>query len=144
MDPLTHTLAGASLAQTRCGRVPLGTVTGVIGANLPDVDAATYFLGADVALAWPSAEIAVMGAEGAVNILYRRELKAAEDADEMRAELAREYRQRFASPYLSASKGLISDVIEPSRTRAAVALALRSLLSKRETRPPKKHGNIPL
>jgi propionyl-CoA carboxylase beta chain len=101
-------------------------------------------LGADVALAWPSAEIAVMGAEGAVNILYRRELKAAEDADEMRAELAREYRQRFASPYLSASKGLISDVIEPSRTRAAVALALRSLLSKRETRPPKKHGNIPL
>ena len=101
-------------------------------------------MGADVALAWPSAEIAVMGAEGAVNILYRRELKAAENADELRAELAKEYRERFASPYLSASKGLISDVIEPARTRAAVALALRSLLSKRETRPPKKHGNIPL
>ena len=101
-------------------------------------------MGADVAYAWPTAEIAVMGAEGAVNILYRRELQAAPDREAKAAQLAAEYRERFASPYLSASKGLISDVIEPSRTRPLVVLALRSLLSKRETRPPKKHGNMPL
>ena len=101
-------------------------------------------LGADLAFAWPTAEIAVMGADGAVNILYRRELAAAEDADALRVKLAQEYREKFSSPYLSASKGLITDIIEPSRTRAAVALGLRSLLSKRESRPPKKHGNIPL
>lgn len=101
-------------------------------------------MGADLAFAWPSAEIAVMGADGAVNILYRRELQEAGDPDARRAELATEYRERFASPYLSASKGFITDIIEPSHTRSAVALGLRSLLSKRETRPPKKHGNIPL
>ena len=101
-------------------------------------------MGADMAYAWPTAEIAVMGAEGAVNILYRRELQVAADPEVKSAELAAEYRKRFSSPYLSASKGLISDVIEPSRTRPLVALALRSLLSTRETRPPKKHGNMPL
>ena len=101
-------------------------------------------MGADLAFAWPTAEIAVMGAEGAVNILYRRELQAAEDPVAKAKEFAEEYRKQFASPYLSAGKGLITDVIEPSRTRAAVALGLRSLMSKRETRPPKKHGNIPL
>ena len=101
-------------------------------------------LGADLAFAWPTAEIAVMGADGAVNILYRRELAAAEDAAALRVKLAEEYREKFSSPYLSASKGLITDIIEPSRTRAAVALGLRSLLSKRESRLPKKHGNIPL
>ena len=99
---------------------------------------------ADVALAWPTAEIAVMGADGAVNILYRRELAAAEDPEALRTKLAEEYREKFSSPYLSASKGLITDIIEPSRTRNAVALGLRSLLSKRESHPPKKHGNIPL
>ena len=101
-------------------------------------------LGADLAFAWPTAEIAVMGADGAVNILYRRELAAAEDPEALRAKLSAEYREKFSSPYLSASKGLITDIIEPARTRAAVALGLRSLLSKRESRPPKKHGNIPL
>ncbi|MDA0261769.1 MAG: acyl-CoA carboxylase subunit beta [Proteobacteria bacterium] len=101
-------------------------------------------LGADLAFAWPTAEIAVMGADGAVNILYRRELAAAEDPEALRAKLAAEYREKFSSPYLSASKGLITDIIEPSRTRAAVSLGLRSLLSKRESHPPKKHGNIPL
>ena len=85
-----------------------------------------------------------MGADGAVNILYRRELAAAEDPEALRAKLAAEYREKFSSPYLSASKGLITDIIEPSRTRAAVSLGLRSLLSKRESHPPKKHGNIPL
>jgi propionyl-CoA carboxylase beta chain len=102
-------------------------------------------MGADMVLAWPSAEIAVMGAEGAVNILYRRELaEAGEARAEKQAELVQEYKDEFASPYLSAGKMFIHDVIEPRRTKAAVSLALRSLLSKRETRPPKKHGNIPL
>lgn len=101
-------------------------------------------LGADMVLAWPTAEIAVMGADGAVNILYRKDLDEAEDREARRKELIEAYRAEFASPYLSAGKALIHDVIAPRRTKAAVSLALRSLLSKRETRPPKKHGNIPL
>ncbi|MCC2111200.1 MAG: methylmalonyl-CoA carboxyltransferase, partial [Hyphomicrobiales bacterium] len=86
----------------------------------------------------------VMGAEGAVRVLYRNDLEKAEDRDGMAARLATEYREQFASPYLSAGKMFIHDVIEPSQTRARLALALRSLLSKRELRPAKKHGNIPL
>jgi len=101
-------------------------------------------MGADFVYAWPTAEIAVMGAEGAVKILYRRELKAAEDPKTKAAELAAAYRAEFASPYLSASHGYITDVIEPSETRWMVALALRKALTKREVRPPKKHGNSPL
>jgi acetyl-CoA carboxylase carboxyltransferase component len=101
-------------------------------------------MGADFVFAWPTAEIAVMGAEGAVNILYRKELSEAEDRKAKSAELAANYRAEFASPYLSASHGYITDVIEPSETRATVALALRKTLSKRELRPAKKHGNIPL
>lgn len=101
-------------------------------------------MGADLVLAWPTAEIAVMGAEGAVNILYRKEIDEAEDPASRRHELIVEYRAEFASPYRSAERLFVHDVILPRRTRAAVSLALRSLLSKRETRPPKKHGNIPL
>ncbi len=101
-------------------------------------------MGADLVLAWPTAEIAVMGAEGAVGVLYRNELKQAEDPKQRAADLAAEYREQFASPYLSAAKMFVHDVIEPSETRARLALALRSLMSKREQRPPKKHGNIPL
>ncbi|MCW9045640.1 MAG: acyl-CoA carboxylase subunit beta [Alphaproteobacteria bacterium] len=101
-------------------------------------------MGADMVLAWPMAEIAVMGAEGAVNVLYRKELDEAEDRAAKAAELALEYREEFASPYLAAGEMMVHDVIDPARTRSAVALALRSLLSKRETRPSKKHGNIPL
>lgn len=101
-------------------------------------------MGADLVYAWPSAEIAVMGAEGAVNILYRRDLKDAADPVAKRQELAADYRREFANPYVSAGKLFVHDVIEPARTRAAIALGLRSLLSKRETRPAKKHGNIPL
>ncbi len=101
-------------------------------------------MGADFVYAWPSAEIAVMGAEGAVKILYSRELKAAADPKAMAAELAARYRAEFASPYLSAGQGYITDVIDPATTRATVALSLRKALSKREVRPPKKHGNIPL
>jgi acetyl-CoA carboxylase carboxyltransferase component len=101
-------------------------------------------MGADFVFAWPSAEIAVMGAEGAVKILYNRELKAAADPKALAKSLAAEYRAEFASPYLSAGAGYITDVIDPAVTRSAIALSLRKALSKREFRPPKKHGNIPL
>jgi propionyl-CoA carboxylase beta chain len=101
-------------------------------------------MGADLVLAWPTAEIAVMGAESAVNILYRKELAQAEDRAERAHEFADEYREKFSSPYLSAGQMFVHDVIEPARTRSTIALTLRSLLSKREARPPKKHGNIPL
>ena len=94
--------------------------------------------------AWPTAEIAVMGAEGAVRILYKRELAAAEDREAAEKELADDYRAKFASPYEAARSAMINDVIEPSRTRGMVAFAIRNTLSKRITRPPKKHGNIPL
>ena len=101
-------------------------------------------LGADMVFAWPTAEIAVMGAEGAVNVLFRKELKEAEDPKKRAAEISEEYRNEFASPYQAAANAMITDVIEPSQTRAAIALALRNTLSKRDSRPPKKHGNIPL
>lgn len=101
-------------------------------------------MGADLVYAWPTAEIAVMGAEGAVKILYKREIAAAKEPKVKESELATEYRAKFASPYEAARKGLITDVIEPAQTRAVVAMALRNTLSKRDTRPPKKHGNIPL
>ena len=101
-------------------------------------------MGADFVYAWPSAEIAVMGAEGAVKILYRGELKKAKDARTRAKELAEAYRAEFASPYLAGARGYITDVIEPSETRWMVALALRKSLSKRELRPPKKHGNNPM
>jgi propionyl-CoA carboxylase beta chain len=101
-------------------------------------------LGADMVFAWPTAEIAVMGAEGAVNVLFRKELKEAEDPKKRAAEISEEYRSEFASPYQAAANAMITDVIEPSQTRPAIALALRNTLSKRDSRPPKKHGNIPL
>lgn len=101
-------------------------------------------MGADFVYAWPTAQIAVMGAEGAVNILYSKEIKAAEDPKAMAAELTKQYRSEVASPYLAASKGYITDVIEPAETRSTLALSLRKTLSKRELRPPKKHGDIPL
>ncbi|MEZ5786067.1 MAG: acyl-CoA carboxylase subunit beta [Xanthobacteraceae bacterium] len=104
-------------------------------------------MGADVVFAWPTAEIAVMGAEGAVNILFSKELKAISDPEEQKAkrkEFVQYYRSEFASPYLAASKGYITDIIEPEMTRSTVSLSLRKLLTKRELRPPKKHGLIPL
>lgn len=101
-------------------------------------------LGADIVFAWPTAEVAVMGAEGAVKVLYRKELKEAEDVKAKNKELMDDYRQKFASPYQAAENGMLTDVIEPAQTRAAVSLALRNTLGKRDTRPPKKHGNIPL
>lgn len=101
-------------------------------------------MGADAVYAWPTAEIAVMGAEGAVNILYRKELGEAGDRRAKAKELAAQYRAEVASPYLSAGHGYITDVIRPSETRATLALALRKLINKRELRPAKKHGDIPL
>lgn len=101
-------------------------------------------MGADLVFAWPTAEIAVMGAEGAVRILYKREIAAAEDPAAKAAEYAAAYRANFSTPYRVAAKAMITDVIEPAQTRGILALALRNTLSKRETRPPKKHGNIPL
>jgi propionyl-CoA carboxylase beta chain len=101
-------------------------------------------LGADLVYAWPTAEIAVMGAEGAVKILYREKLKKAEDPKALEKELMEEYREKFASPYQAAARAMITDVIDPADTRAVIAASLRNTLSKRETRPPKKHGNIPL
>jgi propionyl-CoA carboxylase beta chain len=101
-------------------------------------------LGADLNLAWPTAQIAVMGAQGAVNVLYRRELADAADPDARRAELITEYEDRLANPYLAAERGYIDAVIPPSATRVQVVKALRALRGKRETLPPKKHGNIPL
>jgi propionyl-CoA carboxylase beta chain len=94
--------------------------------------------------AWPTAEIAVMGAEAAVKILYRKELEQTENRQARMAELAQEYRDQFASPYVSAANFYITDVIEPQNTRWMVALALRKTLDKRELRPAKKHGNIPM
>jgi propionyl-CoA carboxylase beta chain len=101
-------------------------------------------LGADLNFAWPTAQIAVMGAQGAVNILYRGELAAAADPTALRAELVREYENTLANPYVAAERGYVDAVIAPSQTRAQVTRALRALHTKRETLPPKKHGNIPL
>ncbi len=101
-------------------------------------------LGADAVFAFPQAEIAVMGAEGAANIIFRKEIKAAEDPDKLRAEKIEEYRKEFANPYRAAERGYIDDVINPKDTRKIVAKTLNYLRSKSESIPEKKHGNIPL
>ncbi|MGI0055306.1 MAG: acyl-CoA carboxylase subunit beta [Thermoplasmata archaeon] len=101
-------------------------------------------LGGDLNLAWPTAEIAVMGAEGAVKILFRRTADGAATTAEDRSERIREYRTEFMNPYLAAERGYVDDVIDPATTRARLVAGLRLLSSKRDDRPPKKHGNIPL
>jgi acetyl-CoA carboxylase carboxyltransferase component len=98
----------------------------------------------DLNLAWPTAEIAVMGPDGAVNIIFRRELAEAEDPDKRREELVAEYKDNFANPYAAARRGYIDDIIEPSQTRPRLINALNMLQNKRDQNPPKKHGNIPL
>ena len=98
----------------------------------------------DYNVAWPSAEIAVMGPEGAVNILHREELAKAKDPDARRAELVAEYVQRYANPYIAAGRGFLDDVIDPRETRPRLIAALRALATKRDVNPKKKHGNIPL
>jgi len=101
-------------------------------------------LGADINLAWPTAQIAVMGAQGAVNILHRRDLAAAEDPEALRSQKTQEYEDTLLNPYVAAERGYVDAVIQPRDTRRQLALALRALRNKRETLPPKKHGNIPL
>ncbi|MEX0651565.1 MAG: carboxyl transferase domain-containing protein, partial [Actinomycetota bacterium] len=101
-------------------------------------------LRSDVSFAWPTAEIAVMGAEGAVNIVFRKEIEKAADPSQKKAELIREYRDKFSTPYAAAERGFIDDVIEPAETRTRLIQALRMLSTKRESVPARKHGNIPL
>jgi acetyl-CoA carboxylase carboxyltransferase component len=101
-------------------------------------------IGADFNYAWPTAEIAVMGSSAAVNLLYRRELAAARDPAARAAELTAEYATRFANPYEAAQRGYVDDVIEPHETRPTLIRALRMARTKRESRPARKHGNIPL
>jgi propionyl-CoA carboxylase beta chain len=98
----------------------------------------------DVNFAWPTAEIAVMGSEGAVNILYKREIDAAADPVALRAQRAADYRAKLANPYVAASRGFIDEVILPRTTRRRLIAALDRLETKRDRNPPKKHGNIPL
>jgi acetyl-CoA/propionyl-CoA carboxylase carboxyl transferase subunit len=105
---------------------------------------ASKHLGADVNYAWPTSELAVMGPEGAVNILYSDELAAADDPDARRADLVAEYREEFANPYTAADRGFIDDVIEPQETRTRLVDDLHMLKTKRTSNPEKKHGNIPI
>src|SRR5665648_46428 len=101
-------------------------------------------LGADMVLAWPKAEIAVMGPDGAANIIFKKDIAKAEDPEQARKDKIQDYKDRFATPYIAASRGFVDDVIEPSTTRPRLINAFEMLLSKRETRPSRKHGNSPL
>jgi acetyl-CoA carboxylase carboxyltransferase component len=99
---------------------------------------------ADANYAWPSAEIAVMGPQAAINIIFKKELQNAEDPEKRRQELIAEYSEKFASPYVAAARGYIDDIIQPKETRKILIDVLKTLEGKREARPPRKHGNIPL
>jgi propionyl-CoA carboxylase beta chain len=102
------------------------------------------YLGSDINFAWPSAEIAVMGAQGAVNILHRKEIAEAKDVDATRKELVDDYTEKFSNPYLAAERGTIDSVIEPEDSRQYITKAFRTLKTKRDILPARKHGNIPL
>ena len=136
---------GAKLLFAYCeATVPkLTVVTRKAYGGAYDVMSSKHIRG-DVNLAWPTAEIAVMGPEGAVNIIFRKELAEAEDIEKRRAELVAEYREKFANPYIAASRGFIDDVIEPRETRPRLVNALEMVANKRDANPAKKHGNIPL
>lgn len=101
-------------------------------------------IGADLVLAWPSAEVAVMGSEGAANIIFAREISLSKDPESTRAQKIADYKQQFANPYIAAAAGMVDDVIDPRETRIKLLDALESLRFKEEVRPHKKHGNIPL
>jgi acetyl-CoA carboxylase carboxyltransferase component len=101
-------------------------------------------IGADLAYAWPSAELAVMGSSGAVEIVYRRELMSSDDPNTTRKQLIEEYEERYANPYIAAERGFIDDVIDPAQTRQILSRALDLLRGKREDLPKRKHGNVPL
>jgi propionyl-CoA carboxylase beta chain len=136
---------GAKLLYAYCeATVPKMTViTRKAYGGAYDVMSSKHVRG-DINLAWPTAEIAVMGAEGAVNILYRDEIADADDSTATRARLVTEYEEQFANPYVAAARGYVDDVIRPSETRPRLIAALEMLADKRDTNPPKKHGNIPL
>ena len=136
---------GAKLLFAYCeATVPkLTVVTRKAYGGAYDVMSSKHIRG-DVNLAWPTAEIAVMGPEGAVNIIFRKELAQSEDVEKRRAELVAEYREKFANPYIAASRGFIDDVIEPRETRPRLVNALEMIANKRDINPAKKHGNIPL
>ena len=102
------------------------------------------YLGTDITYAWPSAEIAVMGAEGAANILYHRQINNADDPVAERARLTQQYQDEFLNPYVAAKTGYIDEVIEPAETRQKLIEALQALENKIETNPPRKHGNMPV
>jgi propionyl-CoA carboxylase beta chain len=136
---------GAKLLFAYCeATVPkLTVVTRKAYGGAYDVMSSKHIRG-DVNLAWPTAEIAVMGPEGAVNIIFRKELAQSEDIDRRRAELVSDYREKFANPYIAASRGFIDDVIEPRETRPRLVNALEMVANKRDANPAKKHGCIPL
>lgn len=101
-------------------------------------------LGADMTFAWPTAEIAVMGPEGAVNIIFHKDISNSRDPDHLRCEKIEQYSRKFATPYAAAARGLVDRIIDPRETRPAIVQALEALLGKRESRPGKKNGNIPV
>ncbi len=137
--------SGAKLLYAYCeATVPkLTVVTRKAYGGAYDVMSSKHIRG-DVNLAWPTAEIAVMGPDGAVNVIFRKELAKVEDPAKRKAELVEEYRSKFANPYIAASRGYIDDVIEPRETRPRLINALEMLANKRDSNPPKKHGCIPL
>ncbi len=137
--------SGAKLLYAYCeATVPkLTVVTRKAYGGAYDVMSSKHIRG-DLNLAWPTAEIAVMGPEGAVNIAFRKELSQAADPQKRRVELVAEYREKFANPYIAAGRGYIDDVIEPHATRPRLINALEMLSTKRDSNPPKKHGNPPL
>src|SRR5204863_3587989 len=136
---------GAKLLYAYCeATVPkLTVITRKAYGGAYDVMSSKHIRG-DLNLAWPTAEIAVMGAKGAVEILYKDELASADDPSSLRASLERDYRENLANPYIAAARGYVDDVIEPRETRPRLINALEMLQNKRDTNPPKKHGNIPL
>jgi propionyl-CoA carboxylase beta chain len=136
---------GAKLLYAYCeATVPkLAVITRKAYGGAYDVMSSKH-IRADFNFAWPTAEVAVMGPEGAVNIVFRKELDDAPDPEARRAELIEEYRRQFANPYTAAERGYVDEVIEPRRTRPVLIDALETALTKRERRPPRKHGNIPL
>jgi len=137
--------AGAKLLYAYCeATVPkLTVITRKAYGGAYDVMSSKHIRG-DVNLAWPTAEIAVMGPEGAVSIIFRKELAEAEDPAARKAEMVAEYREKFANPYVAAGRGYLDDVIEPHETRPRLINALEMLTNKRDSNPAKKHGNIPL
>ncbi len=136
---------GAKLLYAYCeATVPkLAVITRKAYGGAYDVMSSKHIRG-DLNLAWPTAEIAVMGPEGAIDIIFRRELAEGQDREAARARLVAEYRQQFANPYIAAGRGYLDDIIEPRETRPRLVSALRMLGGKRDRNPPKKHGNIPL